>query len=343
MTELGFGVLGTGYIAGKIADAIEAAGKARLAAVASRDLAKAETFVAGRSGAQAVEGIGALLARPDVEAVYLAIPTAGKEAAALAAVAAGKHVLIEKPLADAGSVERMVDAAATRDLVFMDATHFVHHPRRNAVRAALAERVGRPQVLHSDFYSRLDQRTNIRFDTALEPMGALGDLAWYCMRAVIEYLQPKGALAAAEAACRRDPGTGAVVQASGLLAFESGENATFGAGFDSGNRVTDLILIGPKGVITMDDFVMNWTNSISSDAPDVPTGYVHRSAAKTRKDFVFVETPSDTPQHVLMIEAFADLARSGDRAARDACADATRTTQLYLDAAWAKIAGASAV
>jgi predicted dehydrogenase len=256
----------------------------------------------------------------------------------MAAIAAGKHVLVDKPFVDARSVERMARAAAVRGLVFMDATHFVHHPRRAAVRAALAARIGKPRVLHSVFYTGLKDRSNIRFDPAREPTGALGDLAWYCMRATVEYLQPQGAVTQADSVCRRDPETGAVTQVAGLLAFEGGESASFGAGFQNGTMVDELSLIGPKGVIAMNDFVMNWTNSFGRQASDVPTGYTVRSGSMTPWEFTFVETPSETPQQVLMIQNFADLAVLGDRWARADYAAAAAATQHYLDLVWARIA-----
>jgi predicted dehydrogenase len=335
MTAFGFGIVGTGFIARGVADAIEAAANARLAAVCSRTRATADAFVAGRPGARAVEGVPALLARDDVDAVYVAIPTVEKEWVALAAIASGRHVLVDKPFTDAESVERMARAAAVGDRIFMDATHFVHHPRRAAIRAALAERIGKPRVLHGVFYTGLRDRANIRFDPAREPTGALGDLGWYCMRAVVEYLQPGGAVTRAEAVCQRDPETGAVTQVAGLLAFASGESATFGVGFESGTMVNALSLFGSRGAITMDDFMMNWTNSFEFQAADVPTGYTHRRGSMTPRDFTFVETPSETPPHVLMIQNFTHLARSGD--SRTQAAAAAKTTQHYLDVLWSRI------
>ena len=100
----------------------------------------------------------------------------------------------------------------------------------------------------------------------------------------------------------------------------------------------DLRLFGPKGVIAMDDFVMNWTNSVGYQVAEVPTGYIYRSGSMTPKEFTFVDTPSETPQQVLMIQNFADLAISGDRRTRTDYAAAATTTQRYLDAAWAEIA-----
>ncbi len=338
MTSFGFGIVGTGMIAGEVADAIQQAGNARLAAVSSRALNRAQEFVAARAGARAVEGLEPLLARDDVDAVYVAIPTALKEAVALAAIAAGKHVLVDKPFMDAASVARMAKAASAAGLLFMDATHFVHHPRRAAVQSVADERIGKRLGLHCVFYGPLDDRSDIRFDPALEPTGALGDLGWYCMRAIVEYLRPEGAVSECDLVLRRDGTTGAVTEAIGTLGFASGETMTFGSGFQCGTRLEDFRLLGEKGALAMDDFVMNWTNSIGSQAAHVPTGYTIRTRSMTPEDFVFVETPSQTPQQVLMIENFVDLAASGEAEARASFANASIQTQSLLDAVWAAAA-----
>lgn len=333
----GFGILGTGMIANVVAGAIESAPSAGLAAVASRSLERAQAFTAERQGALAVEGLASMLDQQSVQAVYIAVPTVHKEAAALAAIAAGKHVLVDKPFVDAASVERMTQAAAEAGLVFMDATHFVHHPRRAQVRAETPALVGTPTALHTVFYGGTTDRTNIRFDPALEPMGALGDLGWYCLRAVVEYLRPQGALVQASASGRRDPETGALTHCSGLLAFASGETATFGCGFETGGMIDNVALFGEKGAVELDDFVMNWTNSFARQEPDVATGFTHRKSQKTVNGFAFIETPSETPQHVLMVEAFRRLAEDGQGEERAAFAQASLDTQRCLDAVWAAL------
>ena len=189
MHQLGLGIVGTGMIAGVIAEAITQSTHGRLVAVSSRRLAGAKQFTARFPGAAAVEGIEALLAQPGLDAIYVATPTVAKEKIALAAIAAGKHVLVDKPFIDEASVLRMSQAAAARGLVFLDATHFVHHPRTAAIRAATAERIGSPRSLHTAFYFPFADRDNIRFDPKQEPTGVLGDMAWYSMRAIVEYLR----------------------------------------------------------------------------------------------------------------------------------------------------------
>jgi predicted dehydrogenase len=334
MPEIGFGIVGTGMIAGVVAEAIAKSTNARLAAVSSRRIENAQKFTAERPGARAVQGIDDLLARPDVDAVYIATPTVAKEEIALAVIAAGKHLLVDKPFADHASVVRMTQGAAAKGVVFMDATHFVHHPRTEAVRKACAEKIGSPRSLHTIFYFPTSDRGNIRFDPKQEPMTALGDMAWYSMRAVVEYLQPRGPITKAAIAAERDAGTNAIVRASGLIAFEGGEVSTFDVGYTAGTILMDLQLLGTTGIIGMDDFVLDWEGSFAFKNPEIRAGYWHKTGMATRKDAIFVPTPSDTAQEVAMIEDFAELATSGKVAQRVSYAEASLKTQEYLDALW---------
>src|SRR6516165_12019067 len=112
MPQLRFGIVGTGMIAGVIADAINKSTNGKLIAVSSRQLETAQRFVSDRQGVAAVQGLEDLLARADLDAVYIGIPSALKEQTALAAIAAGKHVLVDKPFVSHTSLTRMTNAAA---------------------------------------------------------------------------------------------------------------------------------------------------------------------------------------------------------------------------------------
>jgi predicted dehydrogenase len=273
----------------------------------------------------------------DVEAVYIATPTIAKQEIALATIAAGKHVLVDKPFINRASVLRMSEAAKAKSVVFMDATHFVHHPRTAAIRAASAAKIGSPRSLHTVFYFPISDRNNIRFDKKQEPMTALGDMAWYSMRAVVEYLRPQGRVVKALTVPERDPASGAIIRASGLIAFESGEISTFDIGYTADTVVMDLELLGTKGLITMDDFVLDWPGSFAFGHPEVPIGYFHRTGMDTRIDARFISTPAQSAQEVLMIEDFAALAASGNISERAAYATASLKTQEYLDAIFAAV------
>jgi predicted dehydrogenase len=331
---LRFGIVSTGFIAGVIADAIAGSSRAKLVAVSSRSLTSAQQFVAKRSGVAAIEGADRLVSRSDIDAIYIASPTTTKEEIALAAINAGKHVLVDKPFVNSASLRLIIDAAAEKGVVFMDATHFVHHPRTAAIRAAIAEKIGTPQSLHTTFYFPLSGSDNIRFHPTLEPMMALGDMAWYSMRAIVEYLQPTGNVEKVATFFHRDSVTNAVTRASGLITFDSGESSTYDVGYTAGTVIMNLELLGTSGLIEMDDFVLDWTSSFAFKNPEIKAGYRYRTGMATRSEASFFETASPAPQDVLMIDSFAALAASNDAAAKTAFSGASLKTQDYLDAAW---------
>lgn len=336
MTRLGFGIVGTGLIAGVVADAIGKAANARLVAASGREIGTAQKFVTERAGVAAVQGFEALVGRADVDAVYVATPTTPKEEVTLAAIAAGKHVLVDKPFADRASLLRMTDAATKKGVAFMDATHFVHHPRTEAVRAATAEWIGTPRSLQTVFYFPMTDPNNIRFNAKLEPMGAIGDMAWYSMRAVVEYLRPQGQITKVATVVERGGAeNSAVVRAAGMIAFDGGEVSTFDVGYTAGTVLMDLELVGTKGAIEMDDFVLDWNSSFAFKNADIQTGYSHRSGMATRKDVTFVPTPSSIAGEVAMVEDFVELAANGNAKRRAEYISASLKTQEYVDAIWA--------
>ena len=335
MSQIGFGIVGTGMIAGVVADAITQSTNARLAAVSSRRIENAQRFTAERQGVAAVRRNRQLVEpAPTSMPSTSRLPRSRRKGSRSRRSRRASTILIDKPFINHASALRMTQAAAARGVAFMDATHFVHHPRTAAIRAACAEKIGSPRSLHTTFYFPFTDRNNIRFDLTQEPMTALGDMAWYSMRAVVEYLRPEGRITKVVTAAERDPRTNAVVRASGLIAFDGGQVSTFDIGYTAGTIVMDLQLLGTTGVIGMDDFVLDWESSFAFKNPEIQAGYTHRTGMATRKDATFVPTPSTTAQEVAMIEDFAELAVSGDAAQRAAYAEASLKTQEYLDALW---------
>ena len=113
MKKLKLGVIGIGRIAhAHIAAACELAGETKLVAFSSRNLAKARE-AAERYGVKTLYGdYQALLSDPEVEAVVICLPQDLHHRACLAAAAAGKHILVEKPMTlTAAEAEEVVEAA----------------------------------------------------------------------------------------------------------------------------------------------------------------------------------------------------------------------------------------
>jgi D-xylose 1-dehydrogenase (NADP+, D-xylono-1,5-lactone-forming) len=127
---LRWGVLGTAGINHDVVPAIAAGEGCEVVAIASRaaDRARQEADVLGIP--RAYGSYEALLADPEVDAIYLSLPNFLHREWVLAAVAAGKHVLCEKPMAiSAADARQMVDAARSAGVLLAEAFMYEHHPR----------------------------------------------------------------------------------------------------------------------------------------------------------------------------------------------------------------------
>lgn len=153
-----------------------------LAAVAARTLERAEAAARDWGVDRAYGSYEALIDDPDVDAVYVATPAALHRRWTLAALAAGKHVLCEKPLAaNADEAREVVTAAAAADRIVMEAFHWRYHPVAVQVRALIdAGQVGDIGQVSAGFVLPEGHipRTDIRWDLALGG-GALMDLGCY--------------------------------------------------------------------------------------------------------------------------------------------------------------------
>ncbi|WP_292898317.1 MULTISPECIES: Gfo/Idh/MocA family protein [unclassified Nitratireductor] len=109
-------------------------------AIASRDESKAQA-VADRFGIPHVfSSYDALLASPEVDGVYIPLPTSDHVAFAIKAADAGKHVLVEKPLAlDAKEIARVIEARDRNNVVVSEAFMVTYHPQWHKVRDLIAE------------------------------------------------------------------------------------------------------------------------------------------------------------------------------------------------------------
>jgi predicted dehydrogenase len=324
---LRWGIVGTGSIANQMAPMIRMASTSELAAVSSRSMKSAEEFASEHGADAAFDSWLEMIASPRVDAVYIATPTSVREEIAIVAASNGKHVLAEKPFSNLASLQRITAACNANDVGFMDGTHFVHHPRTARVRASLAQLTGDPWSLDSAFQVNLADRGNIRFNPELEPLGAVGDLGWYNMRAAVEYLAPDAAIASAESIIRRDAGSGAAISGSGVIGFDDGSSTTWNCAFDSGALVIDLRMTGKDGVIAMSDFMVN--------RPDGSAAYTFRKGGFGANGTTeVVEVASSKPGAALMFEDFASML--GDPAWLAASVRASERTQLLLDTAWQK-------
>lgn len=324
-TTLRWGFVGTGGIANSMARVLGRFPVARLAAVSSRRQSSADKFAASYGAERAFDSWQAMMQWDGIDAVYVATPTSVREEISIAAARAGKHVLAEKPFASLPSVQRIAAACREHNVALLDGTHFNHHPRTQAVIDRLAEGAARPWSVASAFQFNLKDKSNIRYNPELEPMGALGDAGWYNMRAAATYLDPNAQLTTAQAFLRRDKETTAVVSASGVLTFDDGSSSTWNCGFDSGAVVMDLRITSAAGVLRIDNFL--------GQNPDGSADYRWQAGGwgpGAADDSVTIA--SVYPGPAMMFLRVGELAT--DHAAREASINLSERTQALLDASW---------
>jgi predicted dehydrogenase len=274
---LRWGILGAADIARKNWQAILNSGEGVIAAVASRDADRASRFVADCQAQcpfpqvpVAVAGYEALLARPDVDAVYIPLPTGLRKEWVLRAAAAGKHVVCEKPCAiSVADLREMIAACQRNKVQFMDGVMFMHSRRLDAVRLVLddPERLGRIKRIQSGFSFCAPPEFfagNIRSHSALEPAGCLGDLGWYCLRVTLwamrEQLPHTVTGRILSQISRGDSPHPVPTEFSGELLFQDGTSAGFYCSFETEMQQWAHVS-GTRGSLRVDDFVLPYHGS----------------------------------------------------------------------------------
>lgn len=141
MGVINWGILGAAKFAREhMGPAIHAARGARLAALATSDPARAAAFAAFDPDLRVHGSYDALLADPGVDAVYIPLPNHLHVDWAMKALRAGKHVLVEKPVAlRAAEIDPLIALRDETGLVCAEAYMIVHHPQWQRAKALLAE------------------------------------------------------------------------------------------------------------------------------------------------------------------------------------------------------------
>ena len=176
-----WGVLGCAGIAKAVTiPAILNAEGARLYALASRSADKLREFEALFHPVKGYTDYDALLADPEVDAVYLPLPNALHAEWAIRAVRAGKPVLCEKPLAmTAGQVREIMAASEETGVPVMEAFAYMHGPMMAKIREILdSGRLGPVRYIESNFSYLLEDLNNVRLIRDIGG-GACYDLGCY--------------------------------------------------------------------------------------------------------------------------------------------------------------------
>jgi xylose dehydrogenase (NAD/NADP) len=243
-----WGILGTARINGRVIPAMRLARRSELIAVASRERARAEAYARQWSVPRAVVGYQTLLDDSSIDAVYIPLPNTDHLAWTLAAIAAGKHVLCEKPLAlDAADVDRIAAAAAEARVVVEEGFMYRHEPLTARVMELLNDgAIGKVRAVVSGFTFALTTGPNIRLDPALGG-GSLWDIGCYPVTyaQLIMGHEPKMVFGTAHWHA-----SGVDEEFMGMLRFDEGATANIYSGFRTPYR-TWLEILGSEGGLTV--------------------------------------------------------------------------------------------
>ncbi len=248
MANLRWGILGTARINRRLIPAIRAARRSTLAAVASRDRERAAAFARAWEIPQAVEGYQRLLDDPSIDAVYIPLPNSEHVPWTLAAIAAGKHVLCEKPLAlEPGDVDHIAAAARAAGICIEEGFMYRHEPlTAKVVELVRGGALGTVRAIVAGFTYLRTRDADVRLDPALGG-GALWDVG--CYPVTYARLIAEGDAKMVSGSAHWTAG-GVDEEFMAMLRFPGGTTATIYAGFVAAYR-TWLEVLGSEGALTV--------------------------------------------------------------------------------------------
>ncbi len=183
-----WGLLSTAAINELILQGAGASARVQIAAVASRTRDRAEAYARANGIDRAHGSYEALMADPDIDAVYISTPNSSHVELTMRALDAGKHVLVEKPFSrHADQVDRACALAEANGLVLSEAFMWRHNPQTaRLVELVRGGAVGRLVAVRAAFAHMLAEirgPDDTRFDPLLEG-GAMMDVGCYCLNGI---------------------------------------------------------------------------------------------------------------------------------------------------------------
>ncbi len=239
-------VIGAGYWGPNLIRNFSLSPRTQLVAVCDRDQSRLERIHAQYPSVETTPDLGALLARSDIDAVAVATPVHTHAPLGLAALDAGKHVLIEKPLAaSVAQAEELVAMARQRGLVLMTDHTFIYSPAVRKLKALIdAGELG-------DIYYVDSVRINLGIFQ--HDVNVLWDLAPHDLSIVDHLLGRSPISVTAFGACHADPHGRTEDIAYMSLDFDGGLLATFHVNWLSPVKVRQFLVGGSKKSVVYND------------------------------------------------------------------------------------------
>ena len=259
MDPVTLGIISTAGINRHLIPPAQASALLDLTAVASRDATRAADYAREWGIERSFGSYDALLADPELEAVYISLPNHEHVPWTLRALEAGKHVLCEKPLTRHPlEVETVWSLAESRGLQVAEAFMWRHLPQTKRFAELIANgAIGELQFVRSLFsFAMSDPATNVRMKPELAG-GSLMDIGTYCVSG-IRLLAGEPASVYGE---QVPGGKGVDVRFSGLMRYSSGLRGLFYSSFEAPGR-KELEAVGSEGVLRLRDPWHGWRGGI---------------------------------------------------------------------------------
>lgn len=245
------GVMGCASIAERmVIPAIMQSEDLSLHTVASRNVSKAENY-AQKFQCRAADGYESLLHDPEIDLIYMPLPTALHHHWAVKALEAGKHVLLEKSLAcNLAEANEIVDAARRVGKLVKENFMFAYHPQMQKIKEILSSgRLGEIRCIRSSFgFPPFPDSNNIRYSRELGG-GALLDAGAYTLKVATELLG--NSISVGSAALSIDPGKGVDLFGGIFLTAPGGIVIETAFGFDHFYQCS-LEIWGSRAKLTAD-------------------------------------------------------------------------------------------
>lgn len=244
---LRWGIMGSGWIAEKFIESVRAHTNQALVAVGSRSQKSAEAFAVRMGLGKAHGSYEALVADPELDVIYVATPHNFHHESVTLALNAGKHVLVEKPMAlNRAQAAEMVALARSKKLFFAEALWSFFLPKFDVLRQVLeGGLIGEIKSVHTD-YGEYFTRDHRIFDPKLAG-GPLLDLGTYPVSLLTEIFGvPERVVGIGQA----DP-SGVNGQLSAILSDAHGNQGTISTTL-YGATPTNAVIVGTEGTITFD-------------------------------------------------------------------------------------------
>jgi predicted dehydrogenase len=291
-------VVGYGYWGPNLVRNVMDRPELELAALCERDSTPAAAFARRFPGVPVVTDLAAVLEDPEVDAVLVATPPRTHHALASAALRAGKHVLVEKPLAKSAAQARdLIEIASANGLVLMPGHTFLYSPPVNKIRDLIREE------MLGEVYFVTSSRMNLG---KYQPDGVICDLAPHDLSILLYLLdQPVVQVSASARSVFQEH----IPEVAFLtLTFASGITANVQISWLAPRKVREMLIVGSRRMVQYDDIAADESVRVFDRGMDVkePANFGEHQLSYRSGDIVIPRVDAAEPLNLEL----ADFARA---------------------------------